>query len=215
MIEFDVQMSADGILVIYHDLLITIDSSKPHSRQLVSQLTYQQLKLLHPQMITLTQILDYISQLQTIPPDLYLDLKVYQPKKHLLAKLLTNLIGSDQYLKLRSYLYLASFDHVLIHSLKAQFQQKQLFVGGFGLIMEGNLGSQYFLTNDILKRVNFIAIDSMSITEKIVTICHYHSIRVFVFTVNDYSEIQRMNRLKVDGIVTDYPNLSVSSTTTE
>ena len=45
------------------------------------------------------------------------------------------------------------------------------------------------------------------VTESLLKFCHSRNIKVIPWTVNSKTEIQRLRKMGVDGIITDYPNL--------
>ncbi len=68
-----------------------------------------------------------------------------------------------------------------------------------------------FSVQDILNQLTFkpyaLGIYSKFITKKTVLNAHEESIKVFAWTVNEEKEFNRLLETKVDGIITDYPNL--------
>ncbi len=51
-----------------------------------------------------------------------------------------------------------------------------------------------------------INLEKSLVTEKLVDKAHDHGLKVFVYTVNELDEIQRLIDLNVDGIITNYPD---------
>ena len=45
------------------------------------------------------------------------------------------------------------------------------------------------------------------VTQELVDQCHQKKIKINPWTVNTLDEMKRLSSLKVDGIITDYPNL--------
>jgi glycerophosphoryl diester phosphodiesterase len=44
------------------------------------------------------------------------------------------------------------------------------------------------------------------VDEQIVKFCHQKGIKIIPWTVNEISDMEKMRNLKVDGIITDFPN---------
>src|SRR5262249_50434658 len=49
--------------------------------------------------------------------------------------------------------------------------------------------------------------DYSLVNDQLIKECHKQNIRIIPWTVNDKSEIDRLKKLGVDGIITDYPDL--------
>jgi glycerophosphoryl diester phosphodiesterase len=46
-----------------------------------------------------------------------------------------------------------------------------------------------------------------SVTDSMINACHQQNMRIIPWTVNDKKEIERLRKMGVDGIITDFPNL--------
>lgn len=64
---------------------------------------------------------------------------------------------------------------------------------------------------ELLDRLGFVpsiySPDYRHVTSELITYCHAKKIKVIPWTVNDIETLQRMIDLKVDGVISDYPNL--------
>ena len=94
--------------------------------------------------------------------------------------------------------FVSSFNHYELKQIQQNCPQIKLGLLTYGIPLN-------YL--EIAKQLNVIAIIFALdfITEKLVSQSHQAGFKVFVYTVNEPKDINRMKLLKVDGIFTNYP----------
>lgn len=189
MIELDVRSSRDGQLVISHDATL----KRVYSQNLaIDQSSIEQLKAISisagREMATLDEVL------ATIHTDLNIHVKVHGIEKQLLEKL-------------------KNFSHkVLISSIYPGVLKKIRALDEkvlLGLII--GRGELHFLPilNRLTKKLNLYSIHPkyMIVYKSSVALIRLTKRKIFVWTVNEPHEYERMQQLGVDGIITDSPQL--------
>ena len=76
-----------------------------------------------------------------------------------------------------------------------------------GYVIFKNLGN---ITSSALKRIpaDFFVFEESIINKRLVNACHRADKPVYVWTVNDPSQMAVMKSINVDGIITDYPDIA-------
>ena len=54
--------------------------------------------------------------------------------------------------------------------------------------------------------IDYIVFNFKKIDKKIMDVMHKRDVKVFVYTVNKKQDIERIKALKVDGVISDYPD---------
>jgi glycerophosphoryl diester phosphodiesterase len=125
---------------------------------------------------------------------------IYQPAPAIFAKLLYNEILAD---KMQKFVMIQSFDVRTLQEFK-KFPVKMPLV----LLVENKDGIQQNIERlgfqpDVYSP-NFTLVD-----ESTVAYCREKGIMIIPWTVNEVSDMKALKLLKVDGIITDFPNRAV------
>lgn len=227
-IEFDIQMTADGEFVIFHDNNLqrlcglqshVNDLNKAQFRHIYQsdwQRFYQQQNhhFIQQPIIDLTQILPLLNQYQHIE----LEIKTHVGTNHqLLAKNLLRLLSNNHWQSLP--ITLTSFDSDLLfqlHTQKTPFKT--------GLLLEANktLAGEITFNPTCDKkgqtliyqtcnlacelRCQQIGIHFPLMSENLLTIAHNFGLKVTAWTVNDIHIAKQLIAMGVDCVITDYPS---------
>lgn len=102
----------------------------------------------------------------------------------------------------KSQLIFMCFDPVILEILYTKAPEYRLVYLHEGLGISGN---------NMLKQLTFkpyaLGIYSKFITKKTVLNAHENEVKIFAWTVNKEKEFNRLLKTKLDGIITDFPNL--------
>lgn len=192
MIEFDVHLCKTGKVVVIHDDKVnrTTDGNGYVSEKSLKEL--RELNINKNQKIpTLQETLDLIDKKVKVNIEL---------KGKNTAKPVFQII--KKYVNEKGWFYgdffISSFDlGELTHFYKLIPEAK------LGYIIKKPTNLTQLLQNIKLYSVN---ISVKHLTKDLVNELHKKGIKVFVWTVNDKKEIKRIKSLKVDGIISDYPD---------
>jgi len=193
MIELDVHLTADGKLVVIHDE--TVDRTTDGTGH-VADYNFDQLRTLDAgrgqQIPLLSEVIDLVNK--RVPINIEL-------KGEGTAQPLADLI--QQYLDDKGWtedlFVVSSFDLDLL----AEFAQLMPYIHT-GALYEGE--PLRFLAYARSKHTYSANFNSVFVTNKEVYRAHQRGLMVYVYTVNDGDEAERMEELHVDGIFSDYPD---------
>lgn len=186
MIETDLRMSSDGRIVLCHD--------EAYRNRLVNESNLVDLKMLGP----VAQISDVLRLLNGDMP-INFEIKepgVVEPLFHTLKKCMQYGWDTEHFL-------VSSFDHHALSHFKRLMPNVRI-----GALMEGiPLGYSDFASElgaySVHLNYNFI-------NQEFVNHAHANGMKVLAYTVNDFSVLDRMIALGVDGIFTDHPGEAVT-----
>lgn len=191
MIEFDVMQCASGEIVVIHDDKV---DRTTNGYGLVSNLTLQALKKLDAgngeNIPTLYEVLDLVNK----------RCKVNIELKGLGVAQKVNLI-IEGYIK-KGW----SYDDFLVSSF--EFNEIREFKKYNNIIKTELL---FWEPADYIKitqeyNCNFIGLDKSLVNKKLIKEAHEQNIKVLVYTVNDFKDIEFLKNLGVDGIFSNYPD---------
>ncbi len=196
-IELDVQQTADGILVVTHDLSLKRISGL--SRK-VSELTYAELQRVdvgswfdpmyaQARITSLEEVLAFVDGRVF----LNIELKSDAVGEHLEEKVVDLIMAYG----LEDKCCVTSFSYASLKKIKACCPDIRT-----GFIMSHAYGDFYHL-----EAVDAFSIKSIFINQQVVNNAHQSGKEVYVWTVNTVPEMQRMLNLDVDHIITDKPEL--------
>lgn len=194
-VEIDVQASADGQVVLFHDTSLKRVTGVNRK---VSDLTYEELLKLDvgnwfsvdyqgEQVPTLEQIMEYAKG----KIDLNIEIK-NQGNSSLLPEKVLELV--DQYEMQEQCVITATNLNYLKRIKEMQPGIKT------GYILSAAYGDYY--SNEY---IDFISIRSNFVTDNLIEKSHELGKTVHAWTVNNKDEVERLKVLGVDGIITDYP----------
>lgn len=180
IIEMDLQLcNCNRIIVIYHDRHI---GGFP-----IKSLNINQLKLRKKDIITLSDFFNHFTKYKKLK--LYFDLK-----------------GSEEIaVRLKNYLltynidttniYIASFN---INHIKILYPEIK---ANYGFISSSKYTiSQYY---ELLKNIQFLAIDKGIIDNNIIQICRGLNKKIFVFTCENENDLSYIKLFNIDGIISN------------
>ena len=193
MIELDVHKCKSGELVVIHDEKL---DRATNGTGYVAEKTIQQLRRLDAgkgqKIPTLQEVLDLVDRKIKVNIEL---------KGEGTAKPVFKVI--ENYVKRRGWSYddflISSFDHYEL--LRFNKLNPKIKIGA--LISGIPIDFVAFA-----KKINAYSVNLCvdAINKRFVEDAHKKSMKVFVWTVNDFEDIRRMKKLGVDGIFSDYPD---------
>jgi len=191
-IEVDVQLTKDGVAVLYHDPNLKRMAGIPHR---VSELTYDQLSKLaigrdaEGQLVHIPMLSEALAEAQG-RSKLLIDLKPYGPSDALVEEVV-KLIKTFE---MEDEVYIQSFDKTAL--LQIRELEPEIKIGQILFFALGNLSSL---------DVDFYTIEQTMLTEQLVDRAHAVGREIWVWTVNSRKNMKEVLKYKVDGIITDYP----------
>jgi glycerophosphoryl diester phosphodiesterase len=181
MLEFDVQLSREGTIVIYHD--IDIDG------EYVSSLTEKELK--RKGVISLNEMLLTIDINEI---KLFFDLKGQDDVISVLLPLLKTKYTNDELKRI----YISGFNRHFVDIIKKSGLPLKL-----GFTSENNF--TFDIYDMIIKNLDFICIHYNALNNETIDYFHKNNILIFTYTCKNDFIFKHMIKYKVDGIVTNYP----------
>lgn len=192
-IELDVHLSADGHLMVIHDE--TIDRTT-NGKGSVNQLSLTELKKFriseNKQIPTLKEVFDLVNQ------DCFINIEL---KSYQTAEKVVSLI--EKYVSDRNWKY-ADF---LVSSFDWNALQQVRFLNDkipIGVLTESDLDLAFSFAK-FIKAESIHSYFHLLTPENTLQI-QKKGIQLFAWTVNEQEDILKMKALKVNGIITDFPN---------
>ena len=198
-IELDVQLTADGELVVIHDEKL---DRTTNGKGMVSKYTYEQLKKLSAGSwfgedgeFDDTEIPLFRDVLELVGKDIMLNIEIKKsgdPKKT--AEKTVELI--EEYGIVKSC-YVTSFSYPALKKVKQLNPKiKTAFIA--------NLATATSYAQ--LPYIDAVSMNYLFVNQSVVNSAHHHGKRIFVWTVDRQSEMKKMMALGVDNIITDRPD---------
>lgn len=222
-VEFDVQLTKDGELVVFHDdCLNRCTGHQGFIEQMtLNQLSHYRQKTLSgsnfdtfskPQLngtktakiSTLASILPLLADYQHIE----LEVKTHQrtPHQKLACVLIEQLHQMPAHIQ--KNITLTTFDSRLLFYIQQSFTNKPAIKTG--LLVENVSSAQSVLAiiHDA-KRLGCVQVGlyHQMLTKAVINQCHQHGLKVTAWTVNDSDRVKELVDWQVDYIITDYPNI--------
>ena len=195
--EIDVQMSSDGIAVLFHDPTL----AKLGMSQSVDQLTYDEIaKIDAGQWFDSTYTGEQIPTLEEVLKvaknkiKLNIELKVYDTNS-LLPEIVVRLIESNDFI---NECIITSFDLNAIELVK----KINPHIKTGWIVRSLNKVNGNFYRSDI----DVLSVKSSMVNHRLMRNAARFNKKVFVWTVNDQREMNRMLNAGVHSIITDYPH---------
>jgi len=205
-IELDVQMSADGALVLYHDrTLFRLGAG----RKRIADLTFSQLQQLdwggwfHPDfsrepLMTLDQLLPLLNR----GPRLLIEIKSHPSEQtsghaYRLTEKVISMVTRPQYSAYQDRLLILSFDAralSMVHRLAPQLN--------LVLNLTGLEPPEVVFKNDFLWAID-VAISKL--TEPLVKMARNRDYKIMTYTCNGPRQVAKAMRLGIDAIISDRP----------
>lgn len=181
MIELDIQLSKDGIIFIFHDIMI--DS------HILNELTFEEIQGLNSSILSLS---DFFQLIDNHKMKIYLDIKaldnsICKPLVDFLEK-----YDCDE-------IYLASFNVRVIEKLFHLNPQLN-----YGMILE-NLFPETLFHDWITKmELKFICFHWTMLNQDVIHFLQKNKVKVFSYTCKTKEILSYMLKYNIDGIVTNY-----------
>lgn len=195
--ELDVHLLKDGSLAVHHDYSLLKTMGKDVK---LADLTAEDLKKypyprrneldkLKPIYVPLlTDVLSiFPSDLELLDIELKNDNNVYPGIEEILLKTLRD------YPQLNSKILFSSFDYETLKRLRALAPQARI----------GLLTRNFDIGQAVALGAESVHINWTRFTPEMAVACHAKNIQVYVYTVNDASTAQRLEKQGVDGVFTD------------
>ena len=194
IIEMDIRLCKSGNLVVYHDLF--------YKGKLIDDMTKDE--CIDNDILMLDDVLNRYSHRTSI----YLDIKtpfIYDKEQmnSYISKIVETMINCKKNnLFNERQIILASFDHFLIKHLKSVLNLHNINPK-FGLIFYSNPINFFNYDNTLC---DFIIQSINSMNKPFLKYTHLYNMKYLVYTVNSEEMMKKLIEIKVDGIITDYPD---------
>lgn len=201
-IEFDVQMTKDGQVVVIHDYYVNRTSN---GEGLVMNLDYTEMmkldagswfdkKFSNERIPLLSEVLDIMPSYMEI----HIELKKIMIDTRDLGKAVYDIVVEKGML---GQVIFSSFDHNLLKQLQGYNNVE------FGPLFNTNIINpiKYIIDNGL----NNVSVNPsiVFVTKEIVEEAHKHNLKVYSFTVNDKLAVGYCDSIGVDGIFTNFPDI--------
>ena len=199
MIEIDINICKTYEIVLIHDTIINTSKLKNNKKtESVSNLTYNELKRLIPTLLTLKECMTIITNECKILIELKetdVDIQVY------IYKIIEILKGAILYRKWNAEnIYIQSFNHKYICRFNELCDINEIKYGY--LIENVSYNFPCFL--------NFVTLDKDIICDYYINHIVEKSLLIFIYTVNNLKEIEKILQFDINGIIGDYPDIIMS-----
>lgn len=182
-LETDIQRTAEGKLILYHDYFL------PDGKA-VKDCTFAYLKRFNVPLLA--------ELFETAPQDLFINLEIKNDGNiypQIETQLFDFLNSSPSINKER--LLISSFDFDTLKRVRALD----------GKIKIGVLTRDFDITKPLELKAFSVNISHTRLTEDICLVCHKNGLKVLVYTVNDTALAKEVSAKGADGIFSDYPDL--------
>ena len=194
LIEIDIQQTADGEFVVFHDRTLRRLAGK---NGVIANMTLNELKTLtiHQNGYSdkIASLEDCIEIAKALDVALLIELKVHgKETEDVLPKLVEKL---RKYKVLDSY-YVQSVDGQKMTQLKKLVPNLRV-----GIVYALNIGPME-------ENVDFIALEESWVTEQLIEELEQNPMDLFVWTLNDDRSLQTFIEKNVSGVITDHPDVA-------
>ena len=182
--ETDVQLSKDGQLVIYHDYVLK-ETKQPIKNLTSAQLARYDVPLLSDVLATLGKDINLNIEIKN-------DDNLYPAIEEKLFKLLNTDKNAH-----KERLLISSFNLPCLQRVRALDANIKI----------GRLTHVFDIKEALALNAFSVNISAARVNKKIVDTCHAHTIKVLVYTVNDDEQAKALEKIGVDGIFSDRPDI--------
>ena len=194
-LEFDVQLTADNKLIIYHDFELLYNNQT----LLINQVTYDDLqKLSLPYTIP-----TFEEVIQICPHDKLINIEI---KSNVINNtfIVSTILQILQKYNLFQNILISSFNPFVLMTLKTYNPNIKI-----GQLWSKNSPQPWFITYlSYYKLLPYSFHASIThINTNIANWAHNKEMKLFLYTVNTPTQLEKANRLNADGIFSDYPNI--------
>ncbi len=201
MIELDVRTTKDDKLVVFHDEDLKRICGV---NEKVSEITLKEFKkydtgsyfspeYFEERVMTLQEVINMIG----IKTGLNIEAKVCGNNREVLAVKIANLIIGEG---IEERCVITSFDSKFIKILKEMYPDIKA-----GVIFENNNSKWQEIVED--SSANGISINYKILNDEFIEICKKNKYFIYIWNINDQYEIKKYKKMKIDGIMSDYPKI--------
>jgi len=195
MLEIDVQLCKSNEIVVYHDTYI----NHKQNYYKIENLTFQELKTIKHNIITLEDIINNIDI--TTDTQLYLDIKGNNNKviKPLIEKL-------DASYSTFNNIILCSFNKNHIDAINTYNYEHKYTINHPKYINKGFVTDNMFDTDDLkhlTQNIEYLIFHWTMLDANTIKYCKEHNIKVFCYTCKNKHILKEMLEYDIDGIVSD------------
>ncbi len=202
-VEFDVQMTKDGKLIVLHDdvlgrtvagesLVIQTDAKDIRSNSAGAWFadTYEDEKVPY-----LEEVLELFGKDMTI----HLEIKKIRMDKRRFEDKIVDMVND---MGLKDNVLYSSFNHDSLRYMSEKYKDVRLgLLTGSGLLEEAKYAANAGI------RINSVNPSLEYVDEEFVDYCHKNGLKVYSYTVNDKGIAEAFAKFGVDGIYSNYPNI--------
>ena len=189
LIEFDVRMTKDKELVVIHDEKVDRETN---GKGYVRDFTFEEIRKLNIRKNEkIPSFEEVINLLKKEGPIIVIEIKEPETLKKVLE-----IVKKE---KLKNKVLIISFWQDVIKKIKEIEPEIKT-----GIIFKKKIAKIIPLMKNAKAEV--LCLNYPAVDEKIVEDCHKNNVKLNVWTVNEVKDIERMIRLKVDIIASDYPD---------
>ena len=191
MIEFDIQLTKDNKIILFHDVIIKTQNNF----HFIIDLTYEEIKSINPNIILLNDvfIMFYEKKIYNFP--LYIDIK---GTKKIVPILLQQINRYKKFYNLSS-LYFTSFNLFILDEIYKYNKNLNL-----GFISETMYSSDLIQTLIHNYNIKLFCCHWSSLQHEEIDFLQKNNILVFTYTNTCSNIFQRIKNFNVNGIVTNY-----------
>ena len=191
MIEFDIQLTKDNKIILFHDVIIKTQNNF----HFIIDLTYEEIKSINPNIILLNDvfIMFYEKKIYNFP--LYIDIK---GTKKIVPILLQQINRYKKFYNLSS-LYFTSFNLFILDEIYKYNKNLNL-----GFISETMYSSDLIQTLIHNYNIKLFCCHLSSLQHEEIDFLQKNNILVFTYTNTCSNIFQRIKKFNVNGIVTNY-----------
>lgn len=196
LIEVDVTLSADGVPMIYHDIVLTrLAAEDTYIYELDSQ-TLQQKVLTQDGKEGRMPTLDALFKSMPAHGVLLLDLKQYGPDIGGFVDAVMDVVRENG---MEKRCILQTAGEQMLMTIRQNYPEATA-----GFVKDHRMGA---LAASIVERIpaDFFSVYGPAVSEALVEACHSAGKPLYVWTINKVADVPEYLRLGVDGIITDYP----------
>lgn len=191
MIEFDIQLTKDNKIILFHDIVIKTQNNF----HFVIDLTYEEIKSINPNIILLNDVfmMFYKKKIYNFP--IYIDIK---GTKKIIPILLQQINRYKKFYNLSS-LYFTSFNLFILDEIYKYNKNLNL-----GFISETMYSSDLIYTLIKNYNIKLFCCHWSALQHKEIDFLQKNNILVFTYTNTCSNIFQRIKNFNVNGIVTNY-----------
>ena len=190
MLEFDIQLTKDQKIIIYHDIYI---KNKLNSTQLINQLNYATIKDIDNDIILLSDLFSFVNENEI---EMYIDIKGND------IQICSELLEMIKDRNLRN-IYIASFNVNIIERLNKLSKEQSLELK-LGIILETLFSIDLLHQFSLLFQIRFFSFHWTMLDLPTIHFLKSQNIEIYTYTCKNNFIEDYMRQYPIDGIVTNY-----------